>query len=99
VSVTKPRLYKSPGLGSYSAYFANAVTDALIAGPADFQVVAGALAPGPTFQRSIGQRFLAGPYGVATGSRGDIWVADTGANRVVEFSPAGRPLASLRQRA
>jgi phospholipase C len=84
------------GLGGYLAFVANAATDALVAGPASFKVVAGgALAPAPAFQRSIGQPFLAGPYGVATDSKGDIWVADTGRDRIVEFSPAGYPVTSF----
>jgi phospholipase C len=84
------------GLGGYTAFLANAVTQDLYAGPVNFQVTAGgSLAPAPAFQRSIGQRYLAGPYGVATGANGDIWVADTGHDRVVGFSPAGRPVASF----
>jgi phospholipase C len=35
---------------------------------------------------------LAGPEGIAIGPGGRIWVADTGHDRVVEFSPAGRVL-------
>jgi phospholipase C len=84
------------GLGDYSAFFANAVTQGLLAGPVNFQVTAGgSLAPAPTFQRSIGQPFLNGPYGVATGANGNLWVADTGQDRVVEFTPAGRLAATF----
>ena len=43
----------------------------------------------------MGQQTLAGPAGLAVGPAGGIWVADTGHNRVVEFSAAGRELAAF----
>jgi RHS repeat-associated protein len=40
-----------------------------------------------------GEGQLSGPEGVAFDARGDIWVADTGNNRVEEFSMSGKYLA------
>ena len=41
-----------------------------------------------TFGQNLDQ-----PAGIATDAAGHVWVADTGHDRVVEFSPAGRVLA------
>src|SRR5213592_4083483 len=49
----------------------------------------------PRFARALGQQTLAGPAGVAVDPAGHVWVADTGHDRVVEFSPAGRVLAAF----
>jgi phospholipase C len=54
----------------------------------------GTPAPAPGYQGSIGVRELSGPFGVAAAADGDIWVADTGHNRIVEFSGGGRYLAA-----
>ena len=43
---------------------------------------------------SVGGR-LDHPEGVATDAAGHVWVADTGHDRVVEFSPAGHVLAAF----
>ena len=53
------------------------------------------LAHAPRFRRAVGQQTLAGPAGVAVGPAGGVWVADTGHDRVVEFSAAGRELAAF----
>ena len=60
-----------------------------------FLLAAVSLAPGPLarapgFRLAFGQQVLAGPYGVALDPKGDVWVADTGHDRVVEFAPSGR---------
>ena len=49
------------------------------------------LAHAPGFRLAFGQQVLSGPYGVALDSNGDVWVADTGHDRVAEFAPSGRP--------
>ena len=59
----------------------------VIAGPA-----AGPLASPPRFSQAFGVSTLAGPYGVATDARGDVWVTDTGHDRVAEFTASGRLL-------
>ena len=38
---------------------------------------------------------LTEPFGVAAGPAGDIWVADRGGNRILEFSPAGKLITEL----
>ena len=45
-------------------------------------------APVATFGKNLDQ-----PAGIATDATGHVWVADTGHDRVVEFSPVGRVLA------
>ncbi len=55
------------------------------------------LAHAPGFQRAFGQQALAGPDGVAADPAGNIWVADTGHNRIAEFSPSGHLLTSFGQ--
>ena len=83
------------GVGSYEAFLANEATEEPIAGPVAFTVTASNPAPAPAFAGVIGAGQLSGPYGVATDAAGNIWVADTGADRIVEFSAAGRQLAVL----
>jgi phospholipase C len=53
------------------------------------------LAHAPRFRRALGQQILAGPGGVAADPAGDIWVADTGHDRIAEFSPSGRLAATF----
>jgi NHL repeat-containing protein len=53
------------------------------------------LGSAPGYQRSFGEHELAGPSGVTVAASGDIWVADTGHNRVVEFSGDGRYLTAF----
>jgi phospholipase C len=53
------------------------------------------LAHAPGFRQAFGQQALAGPYGVAIAPGGDVWVADTGHDRVAEFGPSGHLLASF----
>jgi len=53
------------------------------------------LAPAPGYDRSVGEHELSGPYGVAAEADGDIWVADTGHNRIVEFSGDGGYLSAI----
>src|SRR5580698_5848842 len=55
----------------------------------------GPLAHAPGFRLALGQQVLAGPYGVALDPKGDVWVADTGHDRVVEFAPSGRLMFSF----
>src|SRR5579859_3152623 len=55
------------------------------------------LAHAPHFRRAPGQQELASPGGVAADPAGGIWVADTGHDRVVEFTPSGRLAAAFGQ--
>jgi phospholipase C len=61
----------------------------LTPGPAA-QVGPNPLAHAPHYRRALGQPNLARPRGVAADPAGGIWVADTGHDRVVEFTPSGR---------
>jgi phospholipase C len=65
---------------------ASAATGASVPGP---------LAHAPAFRQSIGQQVLAGPCGVALAPDGDVWVADTGHDRVAEFTPSGHLVTSF----
>ena len=53
------------------------------------------LAHAPAFRQAFGEQTLADPYGVAAGPGGAIWAADTGHDRIVEFSQAGRLIISV----
>ena len=53
------------------------------------------LAHAPPFRRAFGQQTLASPGGVAADPAGDIWIADTGHDRIAEYSPTGRLLATF----
>src|SRR5712691_7965694 len=55
------------------------------------------LAHAPPFRRALGQQELASPGGVAAAPAGGIWAADTGHDRVVEFTPSGRLAAAFGQ--
>jgi phospholipase C len=55
------------------------------------------LAHAPPFRRAFGAPTLAGPGGVAADPVGDIWVADTGHDRIAEYSPAGRLVTTFGQ--
>jgi phospholipase C len=57
--------------------------------------VSGPLAHAPAFRQSFGQQVLAGPCGVALDPAGDVWIVDTGHDRVVEFTPSGRLMTSF----
>jgi hypothetical protein len=49
-----------------------------------------------TFTGGSGEGALNAPDGVAVDSSGDVWVADTGNNRIEELSPADVPLAEIK---
>ena len=87
------------GVGSYSAYFLYDNAYEVLAGPVNFQVTAGHPAAAPSYQRSIGHGALACLYGVAVAANGGIWTADTGHNRLVEFSPSGLQVLSATGKA
>ncbi|MGH3257261.1 MAG: alkaline phosphatase family protein [Streptosporangiaceae bacterium] len=53
------------------------------------------LAHAPGFRQAFGEQALADPDGVAVSPGGTVWVADTGHDRIVEFSQAGRLMISV----
>ncbi len=63
--------------------------------PAAASAGPGPLAHAPGFRLAFGQQVLDGPCGVALDPKGDIWVADTGHDRVTEFAPSGRLMTSF----
>jgi phospholipase C len=69
--------------------FAPSLTASAASGPTS------PLAHAPRFRQAFGQQELAGPCGVALDPDGNVWVADTGHDRVVEFTPAGRVVTSF----
>jgi sugar lactone lactonase YvrE len=86
------------GVGPYVAYYFYDNGYQELAGPVDFTVVGEPPAPAPQFVRTfspVGGAALNDPFGVAVDAGGDVWVADTGDNRVEELSPNGHPLAVL----
>ena len=85
---------KSLGVGSWQAYYLYNDGYDVLAGPVSFTVTPGHLAAAPVYHKSIGRPLLSGPAGVAVGSNGTVWVADTGRNSVQRFSSGGLPLPS-----
>jgi phospholipase C len=64
---------------------------AVLAGPAAASRMPGP--PAPVYLRALtgtGRGALSQPTGVAIGGNGDVWVADSGGNRIAEFTPSGR---------
>jgi phospholipase C len=55
----------------------------------------GPLAHAPGYRQAFGQQALAGPDGVALDPGGDIWVADSGHDRIAEFTPSGHLVTSF----
>jgi hypothetical protein len=55
------------------------------------------LAHAPRFGRAFGQQVLASPGGLAADPVGGIWVADTGHDRVAEFTPSGLLVTTIDQ--
>ena len=55
------------------------------------------LAHAPRYRGAFGAAGLSEPGGVAAGPDGDVWVADTGHDRVAGFGPSGRLLAAFGQ--
>jgi DNA-binding beta-propeller fold protein YncE len=49
-----------------------------------------------TFTGGVGVGALKDPTGVAVDSSGNLWVADTGNNRIEELSPADAPIAQIK---
>jgi streptogramin lyase len=87
------------GVGRWQGYYLYDNGYKQLAGPVDFSVIGEPPAPAPRFLRALSPRgfaALADPFGVALDAHGDLWVADTGHNRVEELSPTGQLLASSR---
>ena len=86
------------GVGQYQAYYLYNNGYQQLAGPMDFTVVGEPprAAPGIVHVFApFGQGALDDPFAVAVGHPGDVWVADTGNNRVEELAPNGLPIDVL----
>ncbi len=86
------------GVGEYQAYYLYDNGYQVLAGPIDFTVVGEPPAPAPQFLQALspsGPAALDDPFGVAVDPEGDVWVADTGNNRLEELAPDGRVLAVI----
>jgi phospholipase C len=100
-----PSLHRPPGpspraalaSGGLLAAFLAAVLAVLAPGAGTFAAVTGSspLAYAPSFRQALGQQALSSPYGVALAPDGNVWVADTGHDRIAEFTPAGRLITSI----
>jgi sugar lactone lactonase YvrE len=86
------------GVGQYQAYYLYNNGYQQLAGPVDFTVVGEPPATAPHVVQVLspaGAAALNNPFAVAVDARGDVWVADTGNNRVEELAPDGSPLSVL----
>ena len=93
----RPRLIALVGFGMLVATVFTSGSSALArtATAASWASAPGPLAHAPPFRRAFGQQTLADPGGVAADPAGDIWVADTGHDRLAEYSPSGRLVATF----
>src|SRR5271166_4642929 len=87
----RPRLIALVGFGMLVATIFTSGSSALArtATAASWASAPGPLAHAPSFRRAFGQQTLADPGGVAVDPAGDIWVADTGHDRIAEYSRRG----------
>ncbi len=86
------------GVGQYQAYYLYNNGYQQLAGPVDFTVVGEPPAAAPQIVRVLspsGAAALDDPFAVAVDPHGDVWVADTGNNRVEELAPDGSPISVL----
>jgi sugar lactone lactonase YvrE len=86
------------GVGPYDAFYLYNNGYQQLAGPLGFTVVGEPPAPAPHLARVLspgGNATLNDPFGVAVDNNGDVWVADTGNNRIEELTPGGAPLAVM----
>jgi hypothetical protein len=77
--------------GNYIAYFLYDNGYTWLAKPVAFTVTKPKPIPAPTYKGTFASG-LSSPSGVAVDGNGDVWVTDSGANRVVEYSASGRKL-------
>jgi sugar lactone lactonase YvrE len=81
--------------GSYIAYYLYDDGYTWLAQPVVFTVTAAPAATPPAYLAAFGSGTLSSPSGIALDAKGDVWVSDTGDNRVVEFSATGTVLATF----
>ena len=77
--------------GDYIAYYLYDNGYTWLAKPVAFTVTKPKPIPAPTYKGTFAGG-LSSPSGIAVDGKGDVWVTDSGANRVVEYSKSGRRL-------
>lgn len=77
--------------GNYIAYFLYDNGYTWLAKPVAFTVTKPKPIPAPTYKGIFANR-LGSPAGITVDGRGDVWVSDSAANRIVEYSASGRKL-------
>ncbi|QMU77921.1 hypothetical protein GXW83_21715 [Streptacidiphilus sp. PB12-B1b] len=81
--------------GSYVAYYLYDNGYTWLAQPVDFTVTAAPPVTPPAYHAEFGSGTLNSPSGVALDASGNVWVSDTGNNRVVEFSASGADIGGF----
>jgi sugar lactone lactonase YvrE len=77
--------------GNYIAYFLYDNGYTWLAKPVTFTVTKAKPVPAPTYKGVLASG-LSSPAGLAVDGKGDVWVTDSGENRVVEYSASGKKL-------
>ena len=75
--------------GTYVAYYLYDNGYTWLAQPVTFTVTAAPPVTPPAYHAEFGSGTLNSPSGIALDASGNVWVSDTGNNRVVEFSASG----------
>ena len=75
--------------GNYIAYYLYDNGYTWLAQPVTFTVTAVPPVTPPGYHAEFGSGTLSSPSGIALDASGDVWVGDTGNNRIVEFSASG----------
>ncbi|MBC3840133.1 hypothetical protein GXW82_07900 [Streptacidiphilus sp. 4-A2] len=81
--------------GNYIAYYLYDNGYTWLAQPVTFTVTAAPAATPPAYHSEFGSGTLNSPSGVALDASGNVWVSDTGNNRVVEFSASGTDIGGF----
>jgi len=81
--------------GNYIAYYLYDNGYTWLAQPVTFTVTAAPAVTPPVYQTEFGSGTLNSPSGIALDASGDVWVSDTGNNRVVEFSASGTDIGGF----
>ena len=77
--------------GEYIAFYLYDNGYTWLAKPVAFTVTKPKPIPAPTYKGTFAGG-LSSPAGIAVDGKGDVWVTDSGANRIVEYSASGRVL-------
>ena len=81
--------------GTYVAYYLYDNGYTWLAQPVTFTVTAAPPVTPPAYHAEFGSGTLNSPSGIALDASGNVWVSDTGNNRVVEFSASGTDIGGF----